>query len=57
MVDIDTEGGSEGEADAEESDEDGLSVARKETRVAPRATTPQLAMMARKKHEGALKVR
>ena len=48
MVDVDTEGESEGEADAVESDEDGLFVAKKDPRAAPRATTRQLAMMVRK---------
>ena len=48
VVDVDTEGESEGEAVAVESDEDGLFVAKKETRAAPRATTRQLAMMVQK---------
>jgi hypothetical protein len=45
MVDVDTGGESEGESVAVESDEDGLFVAKKETRAASRATTHQLAMM------------
>jgi hypothetical protein len=48
MFDVDTDRESEGEADAVESDEDGLYVAKKETCAAPRATTRQLAMMVRK---------
>jgi hypothetical protein len=45
MVDVATGEESEGEAVAVESDEDGLFVAKKETRAASRATPHQLAMM------------